>query len=60
MAKGFTQIYGIDYEETFALVARLTSVQSHIAVDVVCQRPLFKMDVKNTFLNGDLSKKVYM
>ena len=45
IAKGFTQEYGIDYEETFAPVACLTSVKSLIVVAVVCHWPLYKMDV---------------
>ena len=45
IAKGFTQEYGINYEETFAHVARLTSVKSLIVVAVVCHWPLYKMDV---------------
>ena len=54
VAKGFTQEYGIDYEETFTPVARLTSVRCLIVVAAVRHWPLYQMDVKNSFLNGDL------
>ena len=57
---GFTQEYRIDYEETFALVARLSFVRILIAVSTACKWSLFHMDVKNAFLNGELSKEVYM
>ena len=55
VARGFTQEYGLDYEETFAPVARLSSVMTLIAVYAARKWPLFHMDVKNVFLNGELS-----
>ncbi|KAL0549434.1 hypothetical protein IC582_013916 [Cucumis melo] len=60
VAKGYFQEYGINYEETFAHVARMTSVRSLLAVDAAKQWPLLQMDVKNDFLNGTLSEEVYM
>ena len=58
--KGYAQEYGIDYEETFASVARITSVRSLLAITTVHQWPLFQMDINNVFLNGDITKEVYM
>ena len=60
VARGFTQEYGNDYEETFAQVARLSSVKTLIVVSAARKWPLFHMDVKNVFLNGELLEKVYM
>ncbi|KAJ9549969.1 hypothetical protein OSB04_022512 [Centaurea solstitialis] len=60
VAKDFNQKYVIDYEETLALVAHVTSVCNLLAIATTKCWPLFQMDVKNAFLNDDLSKKVYM
>ena len=54
VARGFTQEYGIDYEETFTPVARLSSVKTLITLSAARKWPLFQMDVKNVFLNGEL------
>ena len=60
VAKGFTKEYGIDYDETFFHVARLTYVRSLLAFVAVRHWPLFQIDVKNAFLNSDLLEEVYM
>uniref|UniRef100_A0A7N2LS35 Integrase catalytic domain-containing protein n=1 Tax=Quercus lobata TaxID=97700 RepID=A0A7N2LS35_QUELO len=60
VAKGFTQEYEIDYEETFTSVARISSVRALLAVAAASKWDLFQMDVKNAFLNRDLSEEVSM
>ena len=60
VAKGYAQEFGIDYEETFAPIAHITYVCSLLAIATVHQWPLFQMDVKNSFLNGDLIEEMYM
>ena len=58
--KGFTQEYKIDYEEIFVPVAWISSVRGLLAIAAAIKWDLFQMDVKNAFLNGNLSEKVYM
>ena len=60
VAKGFTQEYEIDYEETFTPIAYISSIRALLVVAVASKWDLFPMDVKNAFLNGDLSEEVYM
>ena len=60
VSRGFTQEYGTDYEKTFAPMAQLSSVMTLIVVSAARKWPLYHMDVKNVFLNGELSKEVYI
>ena len=60
IANCFTQEYGIDYEENFVSVACISSVRALLAVAAANKWDIFQMDVKNAFLNGDLSEEVYM
>jgi len=50
----------MDYEETFALVEKMTTIHTLITVASIRQWYISQLDVKNTFLNGDLQKEVYM
>ena len=54
VAIGFTQTYGIDYQETFAPVAKINSIRVLLSLAVNSNWPLHQLDVKNAFLNGDL------
>jgi len=60
VALGSSQDYDIDYEETFAPVARITSVRSLLAIAASRNWDLFQMDVNNAFLHDDLQEEVYM
>jgi hypothetical protein len=59
VARGFTQKQGIDYEETFSPVSRYTSIRTIIALALVLGWKLHQMDVKTTFLNGNIEHEVF-
>ena len=60
VAKGYSQQEGIDYDETFALVARLEAIRVFLAYAAHKKFKVFQMDVKSTFLNGELEQEVYV
>ena len=60
MVKGYTQKEGVDYEETFSSVMRFAFVQLILAIVVNLKLELYQMDVKTTFLNGELDEEIYM
>jgi len=59
-ARGFSQKEGIDYEETFSLMARYTLIRTIIALVAKMKWKLHQMDVKTTFLNSVIEEEVYI
>ncbi|GJR63594.1 retrotransposon protein, putative, ty1-copia subclass [Tanacetum coccineum] len=60
VAKGYTQFYRVDYEETFSPVADIRAIRILISLAVYYGYEIWKLDVKTAFLNGYLDKDIYM
>jgi hypothetical protein len=60
VARGFTQTYGVDYNKTFALVTKFTSIHCILALAALEDMEIHQMDVKIAFLNGELEEEIYM
>jgi hypothetical protein len=60
VAKGYAQVTSLDFNETFAPVARLESMHILLAYTAHHSFKLFQMDVKSTFLNGPIKEEVYV
>jgi hypothetical protein len=59
VARGFSQ-QGVEYDETFAPVARYTSIRAMISIATQMGWKIHQMDVKTTFLNGKIEEEVYL
>ena len=60
IAQGYSQMEGVDYDETFAPVARMESIKILLALACHLKFKLYQMDVKTAFLNGFLKEDVYV
>ncbi|PKI41977.1 hypothetical protein CRG98_037595 [Punica granatum] len=60
VAKGFRQVHGVDYDETFSPVAMFKSIRILLAIAAYYDYEIWQMDVKTAFLNGKLFEDVYM
>ena len=60
VVQGYNQEEGLDYEETFAPVARLEAIRILVAFAAHIEIKLYQMDVKSAFLNGYLKWEVYV
>ena len=60
VAQGYSQEYGIDYDEVFAPVARYDSIRSVLAIGAQHNYEIHQMDVKSAFLNGELDEEIFM
>ena len=60
VAKGFTQQQGVDFEVIFSPVVKMTTLRCVLALAARKDMELVQMDVKTTFLHGDLQEEIYM
>ncbi|KAA0047612.1 Copia protein [Cucumis melo var. makuwa] len=60
VAQGYAQVEGVDFDETFAPVARLEAIRLLLSIPCFQKFKLFQMDVKSAFLNGYLNEEVYV
>lgn len=60
VAKGFLQKFGVDYEETYSPVAKLSTLRTVLAVGVRRGYTFYQLDVKTAFLHGELKEDIYL
>ena len=60
VAKGYTQIFGLDYRDTFSPTIKIASICLLLSMPTMRHWPLFQLSIKNAFLHGKLVEEVYM
>ena len=60
MVKRYAQIFGVDYSDTFAPVARLNTIRLLLAIAAQENWKVYQLDVKSAFLNGFLQEEIYV
>ena len=60
MCKGYAQVEGVDFEETFTPIARMEAIRMILAYAYSKRIKVYQMDIKSTFLNGELEEEVYI
>ena len=60
LCKGYSQIEGIEFEETFTPVATMEAIRMILAYACSKYIKVYQMDIKSTFLNGELKEEVYI
>ena len=60
VAKGYTQVYALDYSDTFSFIAQMSSVRLFLSIAAMHHWPLYQLDMKNVFLHSELQKEIYM
>ena len=58
-AKGFSQVEGIDYNETFAPLTKMNSIRFVLSLATLHNWEVHQMDVKSAFLHGDLHDEIH-